>query len=123
MNGVRVSSLDQPTAYIHAYTDAVTTRDSNESSEGIFNKDAMTVLTGGSKIRSHDHVSTTLELLYLPYAMVTGDTVIQLVPKPAANFAEQTFNIADLNAASLGQSSIGGAHASTPGCCTTMTQI
>lgn len=113
MNGVRVSSLDQPTAYIHAYTDAVTTRDSNESSEGIFNKDAMTVLTGGSKksevmIMYRPHLS----FFNLPYAMVTGDTVIQLVPKPAANFAEQTFNIADLNAASLGQSSIGGAHAS-----------
>ena len=73
MNGVRVSSLDQPTAYIHAYTDAVTTRDSNESSEGIFNKDAMTLLTGGStmlkvhtpNINSADKTAFTTTLLAL----------------------------------------------------------
>ena len=122
MNGVRVSSLDQPTAYVHAYCDAVCNPTSSETSEDVFNKAPMTLQTGRTKKKKvtlcyRPHMS----FFDLPYAVVAGDFVVQFVPKDASEFAAQTFSVPQLSAAPVGPSSMGVSYMAYDACVNTTT--
>ena len=122
MNGVRVSSLDQPTAYVHAYCDAVCNPTSSETSEDVFNKAPMTLQTGSTKKKKvvlcyRPHMS----FFDLPYAVVAGDFVVQFVPKASSEFASQTFSVPNLRRAPVGQSNLGESYMAYDACKTTAT--
>ena len=117
MNGVRVSSLDQPTAYLHAYCDAVCNPTSSETSEDVFNKAPMTLQTGQTKKKRvtlcyRPHMS----FFDLPYAVVAGDFVVQFVPKDNTEFAAQTFSVPNLHEAPVGPSSMGVSYMAYDAC-------
>ena len=121
MNGVRVSSLDQPTAYLHAYCDAVCNPTSSETSEDVFNKAPMTLQTGQTKKKKvtlcyRPHMS----FFDLPYAVVAGDFVVQFVPKDSSEFAAQTFSVPNLAHAPVGASSMGGSYMTYDACVNSM---
>ena len=120
MNGVRVSALDQPTAYIHAYCDAVCNPTSSETSEDVFNKAPMTLQTGRTKKKKvtlcyRPHMS----FFDLPYAIVAGDFEVQFVPKDASEYAAQTFSVPQLSAAPVGPSCMGVSYMGYDACINT----
>ena len=102
-NGVRVASNEQPARYVDGWADAHSSRDANESHNGVFNKDAWLQTTNAGDQRTHVTVCMRpqLALWDLPYAVVTGENVLQLIPRSAALFSKVSFTAANLNDAAL----------------------
>ena len=100
MNGVRVASLDQPTAYIPAYCDAICNRTGLDSSEDVFNKAPICMQTG---TEAKDEITLMyrphMSFFQLPYAINAGDMTVQFVPKPSSDFAAMTFTQPNLRKA------------------------
>lgn len=102
-NGVRVASNEQPSRYVDGWADAHSSRDANESHNEVFNKGAWIHTTNAGARRTHVTVCMRpqLALWDLPYGIVTGENVLQLIPKSSTVFPKVIFNANDLNAAAI----------------------
>jgi hypothetical protein len=102
-NGVRVASNENPSRYVDGWADAHSSRDANESHNGVFNKDAWIQTTNAGDARTHVTVcmKPQLALWDLPYSVVTGENVLQLIPRSAGTFSKVSFTAANLNDAAL----------------------
>jgi len=100
-NGVRVASNEQPARYVDGWADAHSARDANESHNEVFNKAAWTQSQDTHATRTHVTVCMRpqLALWDLPYGIVTGENVLQLIPKSKALFSAIVFNADNLAAA------------------------
>lgn len=100
-NGVRVASNEQPARYVDGWADAHSARDANESHNEVFNKGAWLQTTNAGAARTHVTVCMRpqLALWDLPYGIVTGENVLQLIPKSKALFSKIIFSADNLAAA------------------------
>ena len=115
-NGVRIASNDTPGKLIDGWSDANSVKISNESHMGPFNKaaftdafltsDGMTAAAAADKGSKRTHVTglmrPQMSLWDLPYAVVTGENVISLIPVAGGSdgeFGQILFKGLDANGA------------------------